>query len=241
MRDDLIFILVEPQMGENIGTTARAMLNCGFTQLRLVAPRDGWPNELAFASASSADSVLQNLKLFSSVQDAVADCHYVLATTARDRDQVKNVFIPQQAALEFQKRAGQEMAQKCAVMFGPERTGLTNEHLIHADALITSPLNPVYSSLNLAQAALLIAGEVRKLSDQTPAQQLNLQRSQPATKEEQENFFGRLESELDKAGFYTTPQIKPAMTRNVRNMFARAGLTDQDIRTLHGIVTAIKK
>ena len=128
---------------------------------------------------------LQNLKLFESVKDAVADCHYVLATTARDRDQVKTVFVPQQAALELQAR----QIQKCAVMFGPERTGLTNDHLIHADALITIPLNPEYSSLNLAQAVLLVAWEARRLSDQTPARQIDLHRSSTATKRRTGKFF----------------------------------------------------
>lgn len=231
---NLAFILVRPQMGENIGASARAMLNCGFTELRLVSPRDGWPNERAFASASAADSVLQSLKLFDTVADAVADCHYVLATTARARDQAKPVFTPVTAASEFQQRTD----QYCAVMFGPERTGLENDDLVHANGLITIPLNPDYSSLNLAQAVLLIGWEYRKLFDQTIPDALK--KSPAATKDELENFFVRLETELQLVGFYTTPEIKPSMVRNVRNLFQRAELTEQEVRTLHGIVTALK-
>jgi tRNA/rRNA methyltransferase len=230
-------ILVRPQLGENIGTSARAMLNCGLTDLRLVDPRDGWPNWRAEAAASGADDVLQKARLFPSPPEAVADLHHVYATTARSRDMHKHLVTPRQAALEMRRHSAR--GETCGILFGPERTGLTNDEVTVADTLVQVPLNPAFSSLNLAQAVLLISYEFFQADDHTPPRQVTDEGRKRATFADLLNFFEHLEEQLDDGGFLKPPHLRPVMIRNIRNLFLRAGLSDQEVRTLHGIVTAL--
>ncbi len=237
-----VIILVRPQLVENIGTAARAMLNCGLIQLRLVAPRDPWPlaspqKERITAAASGADAVLENARLFSTTAEAVADLHAVYATTARGRDMVKPVLTPRAAIAEMAQ--GRETGGKTGILFGPERTGLTNEDLICAGKIITIPANPGFSSFNLAQGVLVLAYEWLMSQSEAPRESLPLGKTRPASKEELFNFFGHLEDALDEGGFFTTPGMKPAMSQNLRNIFSRASLTEQEVRTLHGVVSSL--
>jgi tRNA/rRNA methyltransferase len=227
-------ILVDPQLGENIGAAARAMLNCGLTELRLVRPRDGWPNEKALANASGADAVIEGARLFDSTEAAIADLTRVYATTARPRDMVKVVETPRFAAAEIRARLA--AGDRIGILFGPERTGLVNDDIALADALICVPLNPAFSSLNLGQAVLLVGYEWFQSADATPARQLVTNATRPAVKEELLNFFAHLERELDESGFLRNVEKRPSMVRNIRSMFDRAELTEQEIQTLHGIV-----
>ena len=229
-------ILVEPQLGENIGTAARAMYNCGLTDLRLVRPRDGWPNAKAVAAASGADPVLEAARLYDRLEDALAGLHRVYASTARDRYMVKRILTPRAAAAEIRglMRAG----EACGILFGPERTGLLNEHIALADTVLTVPLNPAFSSLNLAQAVLIVGYEWFAAGDDTAPAQLATGHSMPATKEKLIRFFEHLEEELDRNGFMRNAEKRPSMVRNLRNLFQRAQCTEQELRTLHGVVTA---
>jgi tRNA/rRNA methyltransferase len=229
-------ILVEPQLGENIGTAARAMYNCGLTELRLVKPRDGWPNAKAVSAASGADPVLQGARLFDQVEDAIADLHRVFASTARDRYMVKRMLTPRAAAAEI--RTVMAAGERCGILFGPERTGLLNEHIALADTVLTVPLNPAFSSLNLAQAVLIVGYEWFTSGDATLPSELITGHSKPATKDKLIRFFEHLEEELDRSGFMRDPEKRPSMVRNLRNLFQRANCTEQELRTLHGIVTS---
>ena len=232
-------ILVRPQLGENIGASARAMLNCGLTDLRIVGPRDGWPNPQAVRASSGADAVIENARIFGTTGQAVAGLERVFAATARPRDMVKPVMTPDAAAAEIRRVEAQ--GQKCGVLFGAERMGLENDDVVLADTLIEAPLNPAYSSLNLAQAVLLVAWCWFRLADETPEVQLELGTTRPATKEELLNFFTRMEAALVESGFLFPEEKRPAMTRNIRNMFQRMAPTEQDLRTLHGIVVSLFK
>jgi tRNA/rRNA methyltransferase len=229
-----VIILVEPQLGENIGTAARAMMNCGLGELRVVRPRDGWPNPKALAAASGADEVIQNVRLFDSTAAALADLHRVYATTARHRGMIKSVVTPRQGA--FEMRAAAAHGERVGVLFGPERTGLVNDDVPLADTILQVPLNPAYSSLNLAQAVLIIGYEWFQAAVDAPARELVTNETRPATKAELLNFFAHLEKELDDCGFLRHADKRPVMIRNIRNLFQRAELTEQEIRTLHGIV-----
>jgi tRNA/rRNA methyltransferase len=229
-------ILVHPQLGENIGTAARAMFNCGLTALRLVKPRDGWPNKKAIAAASGADLVLDKAAVFDTVEAAIADLRHVYATTARDRFMVKRILTPRRGVAEMRRFMG--TGEACGILFGPERTGLVNDHIALADTVLTVPLNPAFSSLNLAQAVLLVGYEWYTSGDETPADQLVTGHSKPATKEELLRFFGHFEEELDRSGFLRTRDKRPGMIRNLRNFFQRAQPTAQELRTLHGVITA---
>ncbi len=228
-------ILVRPQLADNIGATARAMLNFGLTELRLVAPRDGWPNSRAAAMASGADRVLDEARLFDTVEDAVADLHHVYATTARPRDMLKPVATAAGAAAEMRRDA-----DAAGVLFGPERAGLNNDDVVLADTILTVPLNPDFSSLNLAQAVLLVAYEWHKAGDATPGREVAMGRTRPANKHELGQLFSHLEDELDAAGFFAPVMAKrPSMIRNLRNMLHRANFTEQDVRTLRGVIKAL--
>lgn len=231
-------ILIEPQLGENIGTTARAMLNCGLTDLRLVKPREQWPHPKAIAAASGADIVLDRARLFDRTEDAIADLGLVYATTARDRDMLKPVVTPRAAAREIHRRAAE--GTRTGLLFGRERSGMTNEDVSLADAILTAPLNPRFTSLNLAQAVLLVAWEWRAAGDETPDERLTYHEHQPpATKEQLVNFFEHLEGALDQTAFFRVPDKRPAMISNIRAMLTRAQLSTQEVRTLHGIVVAL--
>lgn len=229
-------ILVDPQLGSNIGMTARAMLNCGLAELRLVRPRDGWPSEYAEAAAAGATVVLEGTKLFDTTADAVADLKRVYAATTRPRDMTKTVVTPRQAVAEL---TALPPGCSAGILFGPERSGLINDDIALADTVMTVPLNPAFASLNLSQAVLLFGYEWFLASDETPARQVVMPTSEPAAKEVLINFFERLESALDETGFLVPIEKRPAMVRNIRNMFQRVGLSDQEVRTLHGIVSAL--
>jgi tRNA/rRNA methyltransferase len=230
-------VLVEPQLGENIGAAARAMLNCSLTDLRLVRPRDGWPNLQAKVASSGADQVLDGTRVFSSTAEAVADLSHLYATTARSRDMAKPVVTPRQAALEMRDYLA--AGAPCGVLFGPERTGLSNDDVVLADTILAVPVNPTFSSLNLAHAVLLVAYEWAQGQAETVSRTLPQRSSRPATKEELVNLFEHLESELDAGGFLYPPEKRPIMVRSIRNILQRAQLTEQEVRTFHGIVTSL--
>ena len=230
-------VLVDPQLGENIGTAARAMFNFGLTDLRLVRPRDGWPSPKAVAAASGADEVLAGARLYGSTEAAVADLRHVYAATARRRDMAKRVTTPGQAAAELRRAA--TAGEGAGVLFGPERTGLHNDDLTLADCVLSVPTNPAHASLNLAQAVLLIGYEWFQVGAEGGAGGVGTRRSRPATKEELLGYFQHLERELDAHGFLLPVEKRPSMVRNIRNMFQRAGLTEQEVRSLHGIVAAL--
>lgn len=241
-------ILIAPQLGENIGAAARAMANFGLSDLRLVAPRSGWPNAAARANAVGADWIIDAARLHDTAASAVAELNFVLATTARARDMTKPVLTPEGAVAEMRRRIG--LGEACGVLFGPEKSGLTNDHLALADAIVTAPVNPAFASLNLAQAVLLVAYEWLKqarpgeLGRRTPHDGpvrpgLRLKRTRPAERAELLGFFEHLERELDAAGFLRPPAKRPSMVLAIRNLFMRMGATEQDVRTLRGIVSAL--
>jgi len=230
-------ILIAPQLGENVGTTARAMLNFGLTDLRLVRPRDGWPNPSAVPSAAGADLVLDNVQVFETTPEAVANCRLVYATTARPRDMVKPVVTPRGAAREI--KHAESNGYKVGILFGAERSGLVNDDIALADTVITAPLNPSFSSLNLAQAVLLVASEYRQADDDVLSRIVQTGCSPLAEKHALVNLFEHLERALDDAEFFRVAEKRPSMIRALRNMLGRTGLTEQEVRTWHGIITAL--
>lgn len=242
-------VLVEPQLGENIGAAARAMGNFGLTDLRIVTPRDGWPNPRAVASASGVPWVLDNARVYESTRDAIADLTHVFATTARLRDMKKQVFSPEQLAGEVH---GGVVGSAYGVLFGCESSGLSNEDAGLADGLVTIPVNPKFASLNLAQSVLLIGYEWRKLvagdslgrstefeGPVVPGMQLG--KTRLANKAELHGFFDHFESALDDAGFLWPPEKRPKMVQNLRNMFLRMHATEQDVKTWRGVVAALTR
>ena len=232
-------ILVRPQLGENIGMAARAMLNCGLSTLRLVAPRDGWPNPKAQRAASGADVVLERAQVFDSVADAVADLERVVATTARNRELSQRIVTPRRAAREMRGWIGD--GQGVGVLFGPERTGLVNEDMVQADTALSIPLNPQFSSLNIAQAVLLVAYEWATAADETPAERLSEYAVRPATKEELQNLFAHLERALDQSGFLRNEAMRPSMVHNLRAFLQRSAMTEQEVRSFHGVIKYLAK
>ncbi len=237
-----IILLVEPQLVENIGMTARAMMNTGLKELRLVSPRDPWPlgdvhQKRMEAASSGADEILKNARVFGSLEEAIADINYIYATTARSHDMVQRIMTPKAAIPDMIERS--KGGSKVAVMFGRERTGLVNDMIVMANTIITIPLNPEHTSLNLAQSVLLVGYEWYQAQDQTPAQVLHTGGSVPATREEYLNFFKRLEGALDEAGFFVSEEMRPTMTRSLHNMLQRAEMTEQEIRTWHGVLSAL--
>src|SRR5579863_2319210 len=232
-----IVILVEPQLGENIGMAARAMGNFGLTRLRIVNPRDGWPNVHAKRAASGADHILDHAELFDTVEQAVADCTLLLATTARAHDQAKPVIAPEAAAREI---ASQCLGGgKVGILFGRERWGLTNEEVGMANRIITFPVNPGFASLNLAQAVLLMGYEWFKLSTASVLPFAMPERSEPASQHQIQAFFDNLVRELDHVEFLRPAEKRDTMLVNLRNIFTRMEPTRQDMHTLHGVVMAI--
>jgi len=232
-------VLVEPQLGENIGMAARAMLNFGLTDLRLVRPRGRWPNAKAIATAVGAHPVLDAAGVFDTTREAIADLQRVAATTARLRDMIKDVQAPRGWAESAvaETRSG----RRCGVLFGPERVGLHNDDLALADTLLTVPANPAFSSLNLAQTVLLIGYEWRLAGGaEVPAEiRRKGHGAAPASQAEIQAFYDHLEDELEKGGFLRVPEKRPRMVRNIRNIFNRARLTEQEVRTLRGIIVAL--
>ncbi len=231
-------ILSHPQMGENIGASARAMQNFGLSDLRLVAPRDGWPNERADANAAGALAIMPPVKVFDSLRDAVSDLHYVFATTSRRRDMVKPVFNPESAITETNKRIGK--SQNVGFVFGAERSGLTNDEVSLCQAIITFPVNSEFASLNLAQSVLLLAYQWGSMTSGKPSTVLNTGDSAPAVQKDIQTFIERLEYDLEDRNFFRADDLKPTMLRNIQNIFTRSDITDQELRTLHGILSALR-
>ncbi|HJZ44394.1 MAG TPA: RNA methyltransferase [Hyphomicrobiaceae bacterium] len=243
-----VMILVRPQLADNIGMVSRAMANFGLEHLRLVSPRDGWPNEKARIAASGANLIVDAAQAYPTLAEGLAALHWVCATTARQRDLAKPVLTPEQAVAEMRRRIG--AGQRCGILFGPERNGLETEEIANADAAVMAPVNPNFASLNLAQAALLMGYEWMKAGTsgtlgrvttyEQPVQPgLRTRGSPPATKEELMGFFEQLERELEAQGFFNPPEKRPSMVQNMRTMFTRMEATEQEIRTLRGIVKAL--
>jgi tRNA/rRNA methyltransferase len=232
-----VVILVEPQLGENIGAAARAMANFGLSELRLVKPQQGWPNERARVMASGADRILDEAQLFGSLADAIADCHYVIATTARSHDQAKPVIGADHAAQLAAPRIAS--GERVALVFGRERNGLENDEVGLADAILTLPVNPAFASLNLAQAVVIAGYEWFKLKSGGALPFTAPDKSPPAPKEQLLAFFNDLERELERIEYFRPHEKRGTMTINMRNIFTRMQPTQQDIRTLHGIVMAL--
>ncbi|WP_375415568.1 TrmJ/YjtD family RNA methyltransferase, partial [uncultured Bradyrhizobium sp.] len=232
-----IVILVEPQLGENIGMAARAMGNFGLTRLRIVKPRDGWPNLSAQRAAAGADHILERVELFDTAEAAVADCTLLFATTARAHDQAKPVIGPEQAAQEIVREIA--AAGQAAILFGRERAGLLNEEVALADRIVTFPVNPAFASLNLAQAVLLMGYEWFRLATQDALPFAMPERSIRASQHQMQAFFDNLVRELDKVEFLRPAEKRETMLVNLRNIFSRMEPTKQDMHTLHGVVMAI--
>ncbi|WP_341703512.1 RNA methyltransferase [Ferrovibrio sp.] len=238
LRRGPVIILVEPQLGENIGAAARAMLNCGITELRLVNPRDGWPNPAAYVLASKADPVLDAVSVFRSTADAVADLHRVYATTARHRDMMKEAVTPREAAARMHAEAG--AGNRVGILFGRERTGLDNEDVALAHTAITVPLNPGFSSLNLAQAVLLVGYEWFTAQDDTPPSRMDTVRGGFAAQAELQGLYDHLVAELDASGFFHNVEPKRgAILRNLRSVLQRVPLAAQEVNTFRGMLKAI--
>jgi len=234
-----VVVLVEPQLGENIGACARAMANFGLSRLRLVKPVQGWPNERARVMAAGADRVLEAATLHDSLADAIADCSFVLAATARNHDQAKPVVGADAAAAEMAPRVA--AGETVALVFGRERNGLENHEVGQADRIITLPVNPAFASLNLAQAVVIVGYEWFKRSGEAALPFETSERSPPVAKQQLEAFFNDLERELEKVEFFRPAEKRGVMQVNLRNIFQRIAPTKQDIRTLHGVVTALSQ
>ena len=232
-------ILSEPQLGENIGACARAMANFGLSDLRLVKPRDGWPNPKADAMAASAVGLVEAARVYDSVQEAIGPLRLVFAATARDRAMAKPVLTPGEAARRLREASAQGVA--AGLLFGNERAGLGNDEVALADCIITIPTDPGFSSLNLGQAVLLIGYEWFKSGDATPPERIDHGGQVPAPREELIRLFEHLEEELEKSGFLFPPGNRPGMIRNLRSILHRAQLTDQEVRTLRGVIVALTK
>jgi len=232
-----VVVLVEPQLGENIGMAARAMGNFGLTRLRLVKPRDGWPNLAAQRAAAGADHILEKVELFETVEAAVADLTLLFATTARAHDQAKPVIGPETAATQAQAEIGG--GGRAGILFGRERYGLQNEEVALADRIVTFPVNPGFASLNLAQAVLLMGYEWFKLATAGALPFAMPERSERASQHQMQAFFDNLVRELDRVEFLRPPEKRDTMLVNLRNIFTRMEPTKQDMHTLHGVVMAI--
>jgi tRNA/rRNA methyltransferase len=232
-----VVILVEPQLGENIGMAARAMGNFALTRLRIVNPRDGWPNVSAQRAAAGADHILDKVELFDTVEQAVADCTLLFATTARAHDQAKPVIGPQQAAQEIVREIA--ASGQVGLLFGRERAGLLNEEVALSDYIITFPVNPAFASLNLAQAVLLMGYEWFKLATADALPFAMPERSERASQHQMQAFFDNLVRELDRVEFLRPAEKRETMLVNLRNIFSRMEPTKQDMHTLHGVVMAI--
>ncbi|WP_414712374.1 RNA methyltransferase [Sphingomonas sp.] len=227
-----VIVLVRPQLGENIGKAARAMLNFGLTEMRLVAPRDGWPNPAAGPAASGADVVLANARLFDSVADAVADCPHVYATTVRKRGVTKPVVTPEVAARTIRGEAG-----RSALLFGPERSGLETDDVALARTIVTVPINPEFGSLNLAQAVILVAYEWSKGAGLASPPTVDL--DPPGSQDELEGMIGQLDAMLETSGYYYPPDRVPTARRTLRTLLTKPGWSSQELRTMRGVLSAL--
>ncbi len=232
-----VIVLVETQLGENIGTTCRAMANFGLGELRLVAPRDGWPSDHARRAASRADHVLEAVRVFDTLEAAIGDCAVVLATTARPRDRSVPVLGPDQAA-ERTIEAGR-MGLRTAILFGRERIGLLNDEVALAEAIVTLPVDPRFASLNIAQAVLVVAYEWRRLATRG-ALPFAARAEPPAPKEALIGLCEQLERALDATGYFRPPEKRPVMVRNLRTILQKGGFSEPEVRTLRGVVSALE-
>lgn len=231
--NNISIILVKPQMGENIGAAARIMHNFGLSELRLVSPRDGWPNEKATSMASGAGEIITAAKIFDTFEEATADLTMLYATTARERDMNKPAVTPREMSNEL------DATMKIGIVFGPERSGLENFEVTHCNKILYIPVNPEYKSLNIAQAVAVICYEISqspafKIAERPDAQ------LEKATKADYNSLYDYLENALDESHFFQVPEKKPKMMDNIRNIFARLDLSDQEMRTLRGVLKAIK-
>lgn len=229
-----LIILVRPQLGENIGKAARAMLNFGLTELRLVAPRDGWPNPSAGPAASGADIVLQQARVFDTVAEATADCTHVYATTVRKRGVTKPVVTPEEAARAIHAEPG-----RSAFLFGPERSGLETDDVAIARTIVTVPINPEFGSLNLAQAVILLAYEWSK--DESLAQPPATDLDPPATQSELDGLIDQIDAMLVPVGYYYPPDRTPVVKRTLRSLLTKPGWNAQEVRTLRGVFSALER
>jgi tRNA/rRNA methyltransferase len=229
---DPVIVLVRPQLGQNIGKAARAMLNFGLTEMRLVTPRDGWPNPDAGPSASGADVVLEQAKLFATVAEAIADCRHVFASTVRRRDLVMPVLGPEQMADQIRASAG-----RSAILFGAERSGLETEEVALANAIVTVPINPEFGSLNLAQAVILLAYEWSRRAGlaQPPARELE----SPAPHGEVEGLIGQLDAELEQKGYFHPPSRTQSTRNTIRTIFTKTGWSSREVKAVRGIIRAL--
>ena len=235
--DGPVVVLVNPQMGENIGAAARAMANFGLAELRLVDPRDGWPNPVATANAAKATHVIEGVTVHETLQGALADVHFALATTARRRGLLKPVRGPTEAARDLRHR--HTGGQRTAIVFGRERWGLETEEIVLCDEIVTFPVNPAFASLNIGQAVLLMAyewmmsGEIELPISEPP--------SIPATKADMNRLYDALEAALDRAGYFFPEEKRPRLVENVRVIFQKAALSEQEIHALRGMIVALDR
>lgn len=231
---DPVIILVRPQLAENIGACARAMLNGGLKQLRLVAPRNGWPQEKAWSVAAGAQSILNEAVVYTNLPKAIEDLHHVYGTCPRQRHMTKMVMTAQGGAVDMHYH--QQRGLKSGILFGPERSGLTNEEASYADVMIRYPANPDYNSLNLAQAVMIMAYEWCNCEHTMPSRQLMTHESRIAEKKDVNHFLEHLCQELVSCGFLRNPEKRDTMVRNIRNFFGRGEITTQELQTFRGMV-----
>ena len=231
-------ILIEPQLAENVGMAARAMMNCGLNEMRLVRPREDHTSDKAVAASSNAEEILYNAKVYASTEEAIADLQWVAATTARHRDQTKAVLSADFAAAEAARK--QQEGIRCGIMFGPERTGLNNQDVCLADAVINIPLNPRHCSLNLSQAVLLVGYEFYKTQKDMPAAEFVTNHTVPAEKEKVLKFCSYLEDLLEDCGNFRIGEKREKMVINLRNIFTRGELTEQELNTLYGVINHLR-
>ncbi|MDM9628250.1 RNA methyltransferase [Rhizobium sp. S152] len=235
-----VIILVEPQMGENIGMVARAMANFGLSELRLVNPRDGWPNEKAQAAASKADHVIEGTKVFDTLEDAIADLNFVYATTARERDGFKPVRSPVVAAQTL--RARFTAGEGTGILFGRERWGLSNEEVALADEIVTFPVNPAFASLNIAQAVLLMSYEWMKSGmEDLGSVPFQATEQTQSTKEQLHGLYDQLEEALESRNYFHPPAKKPKMVDNLRAVLSRRAFTEQEISVMRGVISSLDR
>lgn len=240
IREGPAIVLVEPQLGENIGMVARAMANFGLAELRLVNPRDGWPSEKARAAASKADHVIDGARVFGTLQEAIADLNFVYATTARLRDGFKRVASPVEATASL--RARFRAGEATGILFGRERWGLSNEEVSLADEIVTFPVNPAFASLNIAQAVLLMSYEWMKSGmEDVSATPFQAMEQTPATKEQLSGMVGQLEEALDARGYFRPAGKKPKMMDNLRAVLSRPSFSEQEISVLRGVISSLDR
>ena len=232
-------ILINPQMGENIGAAARIMANFGLRDLRIVAPRDGWPNPRALEMARNAKDIVESARIFDTTEEAVEDLQHLYAATARPREMVKPVVTPREAATTMVKQLGVGQVGHCGFVFGPEKAGLENKDIILSDAIITIPVHPGYTSLNLAQSVAILCYEYFIAQEDGTPVELASEKVRPASKKEITGFLGHLEGLLDEKNFFKVPEKRDKMLQNINNLFIRTQLNEQDVRTLRGILTAL--